>query len=208
MCVCTWLLVYLLSCYLQVEPNATIGEIKSMFHKSRKCHLCAGHKECELSSINPQWNKDEPILFQILSGIQPDSPFASIPVSRLGRICPLQYTRGSILSVCNPWSNCVTCLRGEVFEGWGCSAASPRWNHSHLLFQRPWSPDQLGHSEYKHTQHAKEADSEATTVCILHIPSPAWLYSVPSLVWKTMCLSPHAHLLCLRDLYLGMSPIG
>lgn len=157
-CVCTCFLVYLLSCYLQVEPNATIGEIKSMFHKSRECHLPAGHKECDLSSIKARWNKDGAILFQILSGIQPDSPFASIPVSRLGSICPLQYTRGSILSFCNPWSNCVTCLRGEVSEGWGCSAASPCWNHSHLLFQRPGSPDQLGHSEYKHVQHTKEGD--------------------------------------------------
>uniref|UniRef100_A0A667WNL2 Trans-2,3-enoyl-CoA reductase b n=1 Tax=Myripristis murdjan TaxID=586833 RepID=A0A667WNL2_9TELE len=32
----------LFACYLQVEPNATIGEIKSMFHKSRECHLSAG----------------------------------------------------------------------------------------------------------------------------------------------------------------------
>ncbi|TMS23135.1 Very-long-chain enoyl-CoA reductase [Larimichthys crocea] len=32
-------------CFLdKVEPNATIGEIKSMFHKSRELHLSAGDK--------------------------------------------------------------------------------------------------------------------------------------------------------------------
>lgn len=168
------------------------------------------HKERDLSSIKQCWNEDEPILFQILSGIQPDSPFASIPVSRLGSFCLLQHTWYSILSIWNPWSNCVTCLRGEVFEGRGCSAASPSWNHSHLLFQRPGSPDQLGHSEYKHTQHAKESEREAptaTVVRILYIPSLTQLYSVSTLVRKTMCLSPHVHLLCLGDLYLGTSPI-
>lgn len=51
-CVCalTCCLVYLLWCYLQVEPNATIGEIKSMFHKSRECHLSADCEACDFTN--------------------------------------------------------------------------------------------------------------------------------------------------------------
>lgn len=39
-------------------------------------------------------------------------------------------------------------FRGEVSEGRGRSAASSCRDYSHLLFQRPGSSDQLGHSEY------------------------------------------------------------
>lgn len=93
-CARTCCLVYLLWHDLQVEPNATIGEIKSMFHKSRECQLSADYKECDFTSRN----KDETFPFQILSGIRPDSPFASTPVSTL-----CECTWCVVLSVYNLW---------------------------------------------------------------------------------------------------------
>lgn len=54
-----------------------------------------------ISQVKPRWNKDETFPFQILSGIRPDSPFASTPVSTL-----CECTWCVVLSVYNLW--CVS----------------------------------------------------------------------------------------------------
>lgn len=54
--------------------------------------------------------------------------------------------------MCVKWTCVCVCFRGEVSEGWGCSAESSCGNHGNVLLQRPGSSDQLGHSKYSQTQ--------------------------------------------------------
>lgn len=122
-----------------------------------------------ISQLKPRWNKDKTFPLQILSGIRPDSPFASIPVSTLCE--PLWCTRCVILSVCNLWSDCDVSQRGSLWRmrmfcsicllgprrpfisgTWEPRSAGSQWVQTRTVHQRGWQWSTSSHDS-PHTVH-------------------------------------------------------